>query len=213
LVAGAAGSIGSEICSQVAKFKRAAERYVQALDRISEETNFTIVQFGNVLAAAKLLRDEERLRFVFIGCGQYLDRMREQAADQGLTNVIFAGRFPLERMSGILAWGTALLVSMLANHFLEITIPSKLAAYFAVERPVIAAAEGDVSRLVKEHRLGAVAPPGDPARLAATVWQLLASSDEERGEMGLRSRELFFRSFEKQLLRDRYIKILEEIVM
>jgi glycosyltransferase involved in cell wall biosynthesis len=166
---------------------------------------------GNVLAAADLLRGEELIRFVFVGSGQHLVRMKELAAERRLDNVVFAGRFPMERMSGILAWGTALLVSMAANPYLAITVPSKLAAYLAVERPLIAVAEGDVAGLVEGHRLGVVAPPGEPALLAAAIRQILSISEGERGDMGRRSGELFARCFEKELLRDRYVALLEEL--
>lgn len=166
---------------------------------------------GNVLAAADLLRNEERLRFVFIGSGQHLSRMKVEAAARGLNNVVFAGRFPMERMSGILAWGAALLVSMAPDPYLAITVPSKLVAYLAVQRPVIAAAAGDVAELVQEHRLGLVAAPGDPVSLAATVSEFLALGDAEREAMSRQCGELFTGSFEKELLLDRYIAILEEM--
>ena len=166
---------------------------------------------ASVLAAAELLRDEERLKFVFIGSGQHLDRMKELATARGLTNVVFAGRFPMERMAGILAWGTALLVNLADNPYLALTIPSKLAAYLATGRPIVAAAEGYVAELVREHRLGVVAEPGNPESLAAAVRRLLAMSGPELDAAGRRGSELFARCFEKESLLRRYVELLEEL--
>ena len=166
---------------------------------------------GSVLEAAALLREDERVRFVFIGSGQLLVRLRVQAEERGLANVVFTGRLPMERMAGALAWGTALLVNMAADPYLAITVPSKLAAYLATERPLIAAAAGDVADLVRQNRLGMVVPPGRPEALADTVRRMVDLSAAERAAMGQRCGELFRSGFEKGLLRDRYITLLEEL--
>ncbi len=166
---------------------------------------------ANVLAAAELLRDDDRLLFVFIGNGQQFELMKRRAEELRLDNVLFVGRVPRERLAGVLSQAAALLVSMSDDPYLSINLPSKLAAYLAMERPLVAAAGGDVAALMEKHRLGPVAEPGRPASLAAAVRELLAMSDGERRAAGERAGELFSGSFEKELLRDRYIAILEEL--
>ena len=137
--------------------------------------------------------------------------MKRRAEELRLDNVLFVGRVPRERLAGVLSQAAALLVSMSDDPYLSINLPSKLAAYLAMERPLVAAAGGDVAALMEKHRLGPVAEPGRPASLAAAVRELLAMSDGERRAAGERAGELFSGSFEKELLRDRYIAILEEL--
>lgn len=167
---------------------------------------------GNILSAAELLRDEEQFRFVFIGSGQLQEQVRTQASERGLTNVVFTGRLPMERMAGALAWATALLVNMAADPYLAITVPSKLAAYLAIERPLIAAAAGDVADLVRQHELGLAVAPGSPVALAGAVRHVAAMPEGERTAMGRRCGDLFRSRFEKTLLCQRYAAILEEMV-
>ena len=114
-------------------------------------------------------------------------------------------------MSGILAWGNALLVSLRSDPYMSINLPSKMAAYMAVGRPIIACAEGETSRLVTEHRLGFSCRPGDPAALAEAFVRSMDLSEDESRRMGNRSRALFEQSYEKNVLIEKYVALLEEM--
>jgi glycosyltransferase involved in cell wall biosynthesis len=163
----------------------------------------------NILSAAALMRNVDELRIIFVGGGRDLEHMKKQKEVRKLENVIFAGSYPIKDMAGIYSWADALLVSLHSDPYLAINLPSKVPAYMAAGRPIIACAEGETSRLVTDYRLGFSCKPGAPALLADTFMQFLSSSEEERKGMGKRSRELFEQSYDKDILIDKYITMLE----
>jgi colanic acid biosynthesis glycosyl transferase WcaI len=166
---------------------------------------------NNILAAAEKVRQIDRIRVVFVGGGRDLEVMKKEKEARRLDNVIFAGSYPVEEMSGILAWGNALLVSLRSDPYMSINLPSKMAAYMAVGRPIIACAEGETSCLVTEHRLGFSCRPGDPAAVAEAFVQSMDLPEEESRQMGNRSRTLFEQSYEKNVLIEKYVALLEEM--
>ena len=184
------------------------------------EGKFCVIHAGNIgpfqgidiiLAAAEKMRHIDRFRVVFVGGGRDLEAMQKEKEARGLDNVIFAGSYPVEKMSGILAWGNALLVSLRSDPYLAINLPSKIAAYMAVGRSIIACAEGETSRLVTEHRLGFSCRPGDPTALAEAFVRSMDLSEDESRQMGNRSRALFEQSYDKNVLIERYVALLEEM--
>jgi len=165
----------------------------------------------NVLSAAELVRDIESICIVFVGGGRDLEKMQKIKDDRNLRNVIFAGNYPLEDMGGIFAWGDALLVSLRSGPYLDINLPSKVAAYMAAGRPIIASAGGEAALLVEKNRLGFTCLPGNPALLAETFKVCLESSPAERHEMGVRARQHFDQYFDKVSLINEYITKLEKL--
>ena len=198
-----------------------AERNREFGKKYNLDGKFCIIHAGNigpfqdienVLSAAERIRDIDVLRIIFVGGGQDLDKMKKEKEARKLDKVIFAGSYPVEEMSGIFAWGEALLVSLRSDPYLTINLPSKMPSYMAAGRPIIVCAEGETSQLVSDNCLGLTCRPGDPALLADTIRQFLDLSEEERDKMGNRSRQIFERQFDKDVLIDKYIAMLETMV-
>jgi glycosyltransferase involved in cell wall biosynthesis len=78
-------------------------------------------------------------------------------------------------------------------------VPSKFYGVLAVARPVlfIGAKDGELARLIDEHRCGAVVEPGDADGLTRAIREL-ASNPEEAAAMGRRGRELYLARFAPQ---------------
>jgi colanic acid biosynthesis glycosyl transferase WcaI len=165
----------------------------------------------NILHAADILSDCENLRIIFVGAGRDLQRMKAIARERNLNNVIFTGSYPVETMAGIHAWAEALLVSLRSDPYLAINMPGKVSGYLASGKPIIACAEGETNRLITKYGVGLVCNPGDPNLLADTVRQLMDLPEEERIFMGRRSTEVFNLLFDKDLLIEKSIGILESM--
>jgi putative colanic acid biosynthesis glycosyltransferase WcaI len=163
----------------------------------------------NILAAAELLRDVEQLRIIFVGGGRDLEEMKEQKELRKLKNIIFTGVYPTDKMSGILAWGDALLVSLRADPYLSINFPGKLPGYMAAGRPIIACAEGETRQVVDKNKLGLSCLPGDPAELCNTIRKFLSLTLQVRMEMGRNCRLLFAQRYDKDVLIGGYVRMLE----
>lgn len=169
------------------------------------EQYFCVVFAGNLgtaqaldtlLQAAIHLRDEGGIRLVLVGSGSRLDWLKAQKQAHGLDNLILPGRFPAEAMPGIFAGSAALLVSLNNERIFSQTIPSKIQAYLAAGRPIIACLNGEGARIVMEARAGLSSPAEQALPLAAVIRELHSLSEVEREAMGRSARAYFDQNFE-----------------
>lgn len=166
---------------------------------------------GNILDAAEMLKNIDQLRIIFVGSGRDSEEMLKQKELRKLEHVIFTGVYPADKISGVLAWGDALLVSLRADAYLSINLPSKVPGYMAAGRPIIACAEGETRHLVDKNNLGLSCIPGDPAALCRTIRKFLSLSQKERIDMGRNCRLLFEQQYDKDVLIERYVRMLEKL--
>jgi colanic acid biosynthesis glycosyl transferase WcaI len=181
---------------------------------------FNIIYGGNlgaaqamdsVLAAAALLRDLPGIQFVLIGDGVAEAALRQQATEQGLSNVRFIGRQPPERMPYFFALADVLLVHLRRDPLFEITIPGKTIAYLACGRPILCVVAGDAADVVRDAGAGVACPPQDPAALAQAVRDLHAMAAEQREAMGKAGRRAFLANYTRAVLVGRYEELLTRV--
>lgn len=165
-----------------------------------------------VLEAATILRDVEGIRFVMVGDGSRRDWLMQQAAERGLDNLFFPGRYPVEAMPALMERAAALLVTLANMEIFGLTIPSKVQAYLAAGRPVIACLNGAGAEIVQEAGAGVTVPAEDAFALAQAVMALYAMPERERLEMGARGREYYEEHFCHDKLVDELIGHLDQAV-
>ncbi len=166
---------------------------------------FNIVFAGNLgkvqaldtlLAAAESLRDLSDVRFVLVGSGSQSEWLEEERKRRNLENVHLTGRFPPVAMPGIFNQASALLVSLVRDPIMARTIPSKVQAYLAAGRPIVAALDGEGARVVREAGAGFDCSAEDAHALADVILRLRSLSPEERGRMGAAGRAYYEKHFE-----------------
>ena len=185
------------------------------------EPGFNVVFAGNlgtvqaletVLAAAQLLGDTPDVRFVLVGSGSRSEWLQQESRRLGLSNVGFPGRFAPQDMPGILSQASALLVSLTKDPILAQTVPSKIQAYLAAARPIIASLDGEGARVVEDAGAGISCPAEDAQALAQAVRGMRALSPDERQRMAQRGRSYYERHFEPGVLARRLVQHLEALV-
>ena len=107
-----------------------------------------------LVQAAVHLRDDPQICLVLVGSGSRLAWLKAQQQIYGLDNLVIPGRFPMEAMPQILERASALLVSLNDEEAFAQTIPSKIQAYLAAGKPIIACMNGEGARVVCEDRAG-----------------------------------------------------------
>jgi glycosyltransferase involved in cell wall biosynthesis len=182
---------------------------------------FNVVFTGNlgsvqgldtVLDAAELLKEYEDVKFVLIGSGSRSEWLQREVIHRGLTNVKLPGRFKTESMPSIMAQASALLVSFNRHPILAMTVPSKVQAYLAAGRPLIASLDGEGARVVREAGAGLVCPADDVAALAQAVLLLRTTTCEERERMGRAGQKYYLENYDPVVLANRLVATLQEIV-
>jgi glycosyltransferase involved in cell wall biosynthesis len=184
------------------------------------EPGFNVVFAGNlgtvqaldtVLNAAELLRPHGDIRLVLIGSGGRSEWLQQEVARRGLDNVRLPGRFAPQAMPGILAQASALLASLSRSPILSQTVPSKIQAYLAAGRPLIASLDGEGARVVEEAGAGIACPAEDAVELAQAVLRLRAASAEERQRMGEAGRSYYEKHCEPAMLAHRLAQRFGEL--
>lgn len=168
----------------------------------------TVQALPTILEAAGLLRDVPDIRFVLVGSGRMDAWLQDEIRRQGLTNVQLPGRFDTRHMPGILSQASAVLVSLVSDPIMSLTVPSKMQAYLAAGRPVIASLDGEGARVVLEAGAGVASRAEDGQALADAVLKLRDLPAAERLEMGARGRAYYEEHFEPESQARRLVRLL-----
>jgi len=97
------------------------------------------------------------------------------------------------------------------NPAFETNSPDKFFDSLAAGKPVVCNLGGWWKRLVEDEKCGAYVPGGDTAALAATL-AALSQEPEMVAQMGRNARALAEREFDRDLLADKLLTILEDAV-
>ena len=145
---------------------------------------------GTVLEAMALLQEVlPQLKFIVAGSGSQLSQLRQQAAEQGLTErVEFLGQVTYQELPTILAQGKIGLVPFQPSRLTELAWPLKLMEYLAAGLPVVVSSGGTTARLVRGAGCGEIANGSGPD-LARAIKRLVASS-RRLNLLGERGRQL-----------------------
>lgn len=168
----------------------------------------TVQALATILEAACLLREEVSIRFVLVGSGSRLEWLQEEVARLGLSNIQLPGRFPTSSMPAILSQASTLLVSLVRSPIMSLTVPSKVQAYLAARKPIIACMDGEGARIVVEAGAGIACPAEDALALAAAIKLLRDTPQQELDRMGEQAGEYYQQNFEPKMLGARLSKIL-----
>lgn len=170
-------------------------------ERFPGKDRFRILFAGNmgkaqalnaVLEAASLLRVQaSRVCFVMLGGGVEVERLKKQATEMGLDNVVFLPPVPMAEVGTLLQAADALLVHLRQDPLFEITIPSKTQAYMAVGKPILMAVDGDAADLVRDSGGGVVAKSEDATDLARAAAELAALSQADLDRLGNNARDYY----------------------
>jgi glycosyltransferase involved in cell wall biosynthesis len=160
-------------------------------------------EFATILGAMRRL---ENVRFAFTGGGAQLAALKEAAP----ANAEFRPYVARELLSESLSSVDAHLVS-LRPELEGLIVPSKFYGILAVARPVIfiGARDGELARLIEQHRCGVVVEAGDVEGLVRAI-EMLASDRREAGAMGARGRELYLHRFAPRHAFAAWTRVLEE---
>ena len=147
---------------------------------------FNCVYIGNLGWAQglmQLMRLAERsktqgipVRFVLFGGGVEEDSLREYAREQGLDNVIFAGKLPNAEIYTVLKAAQVSFVS-LVNANLKDSVPTKMFEALGVGCPVLLSAVGDAAAILEASKLGVAVYPNDDEALWDGFYELYHNLD------------------------------------
>ncbi len=167
--------------------------------------------FDNIMQAARELRNEKDIKIILIGDGRKRAWVENFIKKEDLQETVYVmGRFPLQSMPIFFKQADVMLVSLKDEIIFNLTVPAKLQAYMASEKPIIAMLNGESTELIKEAKCGVTAPAGNYKKLASRILQLKHTSKEELDKMGKNGKEFCNQHFNKSKCIDHLCKLFDE---
>lgn len=167
------------------------------LKELGVEDKLVILSAGNigrptaietVAECARLLREDDRFHFVFVGWGAKGDWLKSFISQHALTNITVLGQRPRAEQQEFLNACDIGLVS-LASGMWGTAMPSRTYNVLAAGKPILALCDegAELDRVLKEDDIGWRVPPGDPELMRDTLISIFACR-KQLPEMGRRAR-------------------------
>jgi len=161
--------------------------------------------FGAIFEAMRVLRDDPRIFFLFVGDGPRRREVEAFASREGLHNFAYRDYFPREFLRYSLSIADVHLISLRAQ-FVGISVPSKLYGAMASARPILFVGPNrcETADAIRDVRCGVVIDPtetGDAiaGRKIAEVLQGWADVRSVREEHGARGRCAYVERYDHRL--------------
>jgi glycosyltransferase involved in cell wall biosynthesis len=148
---------------------------------------------------------------VLVGGGDQKSALVREADRRGLSNVSFVDPIPKREVPAWLARADACLLPYQDRELFAGALPNKVFDYLGAGRPIVVAApEGELTRLVREAGCGLAAPPEDGAALAEAVRRLAA--DRAGAEaMGAAGAAYARQRYDRRALAARFVGVVESL--
>ena len=151
---------------------------------------------------------DEKVCFHIVGDGIELENLKKKA--DGLSNVVFYGRKPLEEMLKYYEMADAMLVTLTDDSIISLTLPGKVQSYMAAGKPIIGAAAGETLLVLRESQGGYCGRIGDSKAMANNILKLMHSGDAV--QLGRGNRAFYLNTFSKEKFMDTFLEKLNSAV-
>jgi colanic acid biosynthesis glycosyl transferase WcaI len=141
--------------------------------------------FDDLLMAARALREEDRICFVFIGEGVRRREIEEAKESDKLKNILLLPFQPTEKLRYSLGMGDVHFVS-LREGFEGLVVPSKAYGVMAAGRAMIYQGKGtgEIAKMINEEGIGTVVPTGNSERLKEVILNYYNDPELGRSQGG-----------------------------
>jgi len=164
-----------------------------------------------VLCAAKRLKDEDQIRFVFWGDGKERPNLQSEAERLELGNVIFAGVCPKKEMPFVIASSDVCLAILQNVPMFRTTYPNKVFDYMAAARATVLVIDGVIREVIELSNGGVFVEPANDELLAKTILEL--SKDPQRvKQMGANARAYLVKHLDRRDKLDETLLLLKKLV-
>lgn len=146
-----------------------------------------------------------------IGDGSNLENLKKIVSDNGLKNILFYGRKPLELMPEYFFASDVLIISLTSEKIFQITIPTKFQAYLSAQKPIMGVIEGEVKDIILKYGIGKVANPSDVNSIAS-VFEEFIREGKAGDTTQLKVKELNEGLFNREKIIAKLTSIVEESI-
>lgn len=168
-------------------------------------------EFDTLIAAARILHGEERIKFLVVGSGPRKAELQSAAAQSELRSFHFLPLQPEAQLADTLAAGDAHFVS-LRPEFEGLVLPSKFYSVAAIGRSVLFCGDagGEMATLVAQHRCGTSIAVGEGMALANAIRELAADRDR-CADLGRNARAMIDQHYSRAAALSKWRRLIERL--
>lgn len=139
---------------------------------------------GNILDAAKLLKDNEKIQFLIYGDGNQIAHLKQRVLDEGITNVTFKGYIDKKYIPYVLSKSSVNILnySQSKYNWSRGNSSNKLFEYMASGKPIISTVKMGYSPIEK-YGCGLSLEKDSPEALASAISMIFEMPKEKYQEM------------------------------
>lgn len=165
----------------------------------------------SIVESARILADNKRYHFVFVGDGQKKESLEKMAKNYGLDNISFIGLQPLDQIPFYLKAGDVLVECLKEVPVAKVALPTKVFEYMAAGRPIIfGAEEGETSKMLERAGGALTFSPSDPKKLADTIRKIY-EKEIDGEDLGKRYHDYVSVHHSRDKWARKYIDLLDNI--
>lgn len=165
---------------------------------------------GNIVEAAKILKNESDIHFIIYGEGIELSSLRKRATDENISNIVFKGFVNKKFIPNILSRSDLNILNYSSEtyNWSRGNSSNKLFEYLASEKPVISTAKMGYS-IINKYNCGIELENNTPEELAKAIIHFKQMSEKEYLQFSSNARKAA-KEFDFQTLTQSLIKIIEK---
>lgn len=164
-----------------------------------------------VLQTAQRLAGKHRIRFVFVGDGAEKPKLVKMAEELKLSNVEFLPPASRDKVVSLYAASDVCLVPLRKVDLFTDVLPSKLFEIMGMAKPIVLSVDGEARKVVEQAGAGIFVEPENAEQLADALVGL-SESASSRTRMGLSGRRFVERYYDRNVLADNYLALLNWVV-
>lgn len=169
--------------------------------------------FDTIIDAVASLSSDSTILLVVIGSGRDEQRIRRRVENEGLAyRFLFLGRHLESDMPFFFGCADIMLVSLRDEPIFALTVPSKVQAYMACGKAMLASLAGEGARIIQDSEGGMVVSPGSPAALADAMTKIGLMNAHELAALGWKARRAFEERYSLDRIIDQLVSRLYSIV-
>jgi len=160
-----------------------------------------------VLDAASHLKNNGRIRFLFVGEGAEKEKLIRLAKDHALSNVMFIDQQPKELIPYFYQASDVCLVPLLDRQLFSAVLPSKIFEIMSCGRPIVLSVRGESRALIERASAGIAIEPENPDQMIEAVLSLYANAQLAEF-FGSNGRKFVENYYSREKMAEDYIQVL-----
>ncbi len=166
-----------------------------------------------ILEAAKVLKDEENIIFIFIGSGAKKKKISDFKEQNGLNNILQLPYQPIEIISHTLSSADIAFVC-LEKEFTGLSVPSKAYGIMAAKVPIIGLldSQSEIAKMLKKHNCGLIWEDGSTQTLSELIIQML-NNESELNNMAQNAYNVFLQNYDISISASKYNSLIKSILL